>query len=144
MITLENIFTEVAKYFGLTIDDLKSNNKSIKITFPRHIACYISVVYCKFTYNDVGFYLNGRDRTTIYYANKAIAEYLVVNKFQSKRIIDKMLKKLGFEYNELTALQKQLDELTCNFDDLMIAYRDEKNKVKRLENKLTELHELWS
>ena len=61
----QRILTEVAVYYGLTIDDLVSQNRSPAVSNPRQMAMYLLNYELKLPSSQVGRLLGGRNHSTV-------------------------------------------------------------------------------
>ncbi len=59
------IMETVANYFGIRIDDLKSKKRTRELSYPRHIAMYLSRELTDLSLPKVGEAFGGRDHTTV-------------------------------------------------------------------------------
>ena len=63
----------VANYFGIRIDDLKSKKRTRELSYPRHIAMYLSRELTDLSLPKVGEAFGGRDHTTVIHGCEKIA-----------------------------------------------------------------------
>lgn len=70
-VSAEGIITEVAVYFGITEEDLKSRNKKRRFSYPRQLAAYMARELTGLSEVDIGN-LFSRNHSTIYHAWKKI------------------------------------------------------------------------
>ena len=75
-ITAEFIKSEVAKKYGLTIDDLNSRKRTKAIAYPRQIAMYITRELTDLSLPKIGDVFGGRDHSTVIHAYDKIREDL--------------------------------------------------------------------
>lgn len=73
------IMSVVAKYFEIKIADLKSKNRSRRISIPRQIAMYLSREHTKLSLPDIGQQFGGKDHTTVIFAHKKITKNINEN-----------------------------------------------------------------
>ncbi len=66
------ILQTVASYYSLSIDDLRSPNRSQRVALPRHMAMYLLREETDFSLPQIGAQLGGRDHTTILYGYERI------------------------------------------------------------------------
>jgi len=59
------VITEIARYYGVSVDDLLGKKRSRDIVMPRQIAMYILRSELDLSYPQIGSHLGGRDHTTI-------------------------------------------------------------------------------
>lgn len=79
-ISIDKICHTVAKYYNLTIFDLKSKSRLKKIVQARQIAMNLCKRYSKLSLKEIGNLFGQRDHTTVLFA---------INKFYSKTKINK-------------------------------------------------------
>ena len=91
-ITVDRIITETANTFGLTPDDIRSNNRSKNVSLARKIAIYLLKDLKGLTYIEIGNELNKNHSTmTIHYKN--ITEQMA-KKSDLKQVVDDLIKNL--------------------------------------------------
>ncbi len=64
----------VARYYNITVDELKSNRRSKEIANPRQVAMYLCRVLLNMTLPQIGLDFGGRDHTTVMHACNKIAD----------------------------------------------------------------------
>ena len=64
-VSVEMIQREVAAFFEIKINDLKSTKRQQSIARPRQIAMYLARKYCKISYPELGLRFGGKDHTTV-------------------------------------------------------------------------------
>ncbi|MBD5403310.1 chromosomal replication initiator protein DnaA [bacterium] len=72
-ITIDMIAQKTAKYFGVTVKDLKSTARQQKISHTRHIAVYIAREVLQMSYESIGEFFD-KKHTTIMYSCDLIAD----------------------------------------------------------------------
>lgn len=74
VVTMESIALMVAKYFDVSLADLKGESRKRAYAFPRQIAVFLIRDYFgdEKSYSMIGQWLGGRDHATISYAYKKI------------------------------------------------------------------------
>ncbi|MEW6057583.1 MAG: chromosomal replication initiator protein DnaA [Bdellovibrionota bacterium] len=72
-ITPDAIQDAVARHFAIKVSDLKSRERSRRVSLPRQIAMYLIRKYCDKSYPDIGILLGGKDHSTVLHGVKAIA-----------------------------------------------------------------------
>ncbi len=72
IITIEIIQKEVANFFDIKIQDLKSSNKQKNISTPRQIAMFLSRKYTVASFPEIGDKFGGKDHSTVIHAVKKI------------------------------------------------------------------------
>ena len=64
------IMTATASHFEIKVSDLKSKNRSRRISIPRQIAMYLCREHTKLSLPDIGRHFGGKDHTTVIFAHK--------------------------------------------------------------------------
>lgn len=72
VISIETIQKEVSIYFGIKVQDLKSDKKQKNISFPRQLSMYLSRRYTGASYPEIGDKFGGKDHSTVIHAVKKI------------------------------------------------------------------------
>lgn len=72
VISIETIQKEVSNYFGIKVQDLKSDKKQKNISFPRQLSMYLSRRYTGASYPEIGEKFGGKDHSTVIHAVKKI------------------------------------------------------------------------
>ncbi len=72
ILSIESIQKEVANFFGIRIQDLKSERKQKNITVPRQIAMYLARRYTGASFPEIGEKFGGKDHSTVIHAVKKI------------------------------------------------------------------------
>lgn len=75
-ITVESIQKEVANFFDLRIQDLKSERKQKNIAVPRQIAMFLSRKYTGSSFPEIGDKFGGKDHSTVIHAVRKIENLL--------------------------------------------------------------------
>ncbi len=75
-ITIELIQDVVSSYYGLRIDDFKSQRRTRNVAFPRQIAMYLSRKLTDMSLPKIGEEFGGRDHTTVIHAFEKVTEIL--------------------------------------------------------------------
>lgn len=75
-ITVELIQKEVAVFFGLTLQELKTGRRNKNIVLPRQVAMYLSRELTNYSLPEIGGFFGGKDHTTILYAYNKIKNQL--------------------------------------------------------------------
>jgi chromosomal replication initiator protein len=73
-LTVESVQKEVAHYFNVKLQDMKSPKRHQAIARPRQIAMYLARRLCKASYPDLGQRFGGKDHTTVLSACRKIEE----------------------------------------------------------------------
>lgn len=92
-ITPDIIQKTVSNYFGLHINDLKSNSRSRNIVYPRQIAIFLMRKLTSYSLKEMGEYFGGKDHTTILHSHSKIEKEIEKNK-NTKLIIDTLISEI--------------------------------------------------
>lgn len=71
-LTIEKIQKKVAKYYQITLDELKGRRRVQKIVLPRQIAMYLSRELTDASFPKIGDDFGGKDHTTVIHAFEKI------------------------------------------------------------------------
>ena len=93
-ITVEQIRDIVAQEFGLKISELVSKRRTRNLSFPRHIAMYLSRKFTTSSYPDIGSKFGGRDHTSVIHAANVVAKK-IDNDPEVKATVEKLERRLG-------------------------------------------------
>lgn len=94
IVGIPEIQQQVASYYRLRIEDLKSKKRTKSIAFPRQIAMYLSRELTDHSLPKIGEDFGGRDHTTVMHAYDKIKKSLP-NDPDLQQAIDEIKKKLG-------------------------------------------------
>ena len=72
-ITIEQIQTTVAEYFGIALSDLYSSKKTKSVVVPRQVAMYLAKELTRYSYPEIATKFAKKDHTTVMHAVKKIA-----------------------------------------------------------------------
>lgn len=75
-VTIESIQKEVANFYGMRVQDLKSDRKQKNIAVPRQVTMYLSRRYTGASYPEIGEKFGGKDHSTVIHAVKKIEKLL--------------------------------------------------------------------
>ncbi|MFN4152301.1 MAG: chromosomal replication initiator protein DnaA, partial [Candidatus Sericytochromatia bacterium] len=92
-ITLEGIQKAVATFYGLEVDDIKSNLKTKEVTWARHVAMYISRDRTKYALQKISLAFGMKDHTTVLHAYEKVKNSLQ-NDSEIKADIQKMIESI--------------------------------------------------
>lgn len=92
-VTLEQIQKEVAEFFGIKQQDMKSKKRTKDIAGPRQIAMYISKQLTAYSLNEIGKSFGGKDHATVIYACKQTEQRKEKDEDFSRNI-EKLLNKI--------------------------------------------------
>lgn len=76
VISPNEIISQTAQYFDLTVDDLYGSSRSATIALARQIAMYLCREMTSLSLPKIGQLFGNRDHTTVMYANKKIGELM--------------------------------------------------------------------
>lgn len=76
VISPQDIIRVTAQYFDQSVDDLLGTSRSAPISQSRHIAMYLCREMTNLSLPKIGELFNGRDHTTVIYANKRITKLI--------------------------------------------------------------------
>jgi chromosomal replication initiator protein len=68
LVTIDHIQRKVADFFGIKIADLRAQNRTKTIAFPRQIAMYLSRQLTHASLSEIGRAFGGKDHTTVIHA----------------------------------------------------------------------------
>jgi chromosomal replication initiator protein len=88
------IIDAVAEQYGITVEDMKSNNRSKTIAYPRQIAMYLVRTILNTNYRDIGILLGDRDHSTVMHGCDKIAKDYKANETVRSQI-DLLKKKIN-------------------------------------------------
>ena len=75
-ISLDQIIRAVAKYYNKTINDLLSHRRTVELTLPRHVACYLCKELTLRSLPEIGRRIGGRDHTTVLHGHRKIEKLI--------------------------------------------------------------------
>ena len=74
---------EIAKYYGVSLENLSSKSRKKEIVIARQVAMYLAKQYTNHSLKSIGSYFGGRDHSTVIHAIKAVNNMLATDtKFQ--------------------------------------------------------------
>jgi chromosomal replication initiator protein len=76
IISIDQIQRKVCDFFGIKISDLKAQNRTKAVAFPRQIAMYLSRQLTHASLSEVGRAFGGKDHTTVLHAVDKIQNLL--------------------------------------------------------------------
>ncbi len=94
VISVEYIQETICKYFDVTINDLKSSQRSNDIAFPRQIGMYLCRILTNESYPKIGEAFGKRDHTTVMHAYKKIEQDIKQNPESNTKLIVDSVKKI--------------------------------------------------
>ncbi len=72
-ISVERILSKVGEYYGVEVNDFRSNKRTKAIVFPRQVAMYLSRELTDLSLPKIGSGFGGRDHSTVLYAHDKIS-----------------------------------------------------------------------
>ncbi len=92
-VTIEGIQKEVASFYGMRVQDLKSDRKQKNIAVPRQVTMYLARRYTGASYPEIGEKFGGKDHSTVIHAVKKI-ERLLGNDPTLTKTVDSLSRKI--------------------------------------------------
>jgi chromosomal replication initiator protein len=71
-ISIKDILSSTSTYFDIPIDKIISNSRSRSISYPRHLAIFLSRKLCGTAYSEIAYLFSNRHISTIIYSVKRI------------------------------------------------------------------------
>ncbi|MGB7290604.1 MAG: chromosomal replication initiator protein DnaA [Thermodesulfobacteriota bacterium] len=93
ILSIETIQKEVANYFGIKINDLKSVKKQKNIAMPRQVAMFLARRYTGASFPEIGEKFGGKDHSTVIHAVRKI-ESLIGEDLTLKNTINEVSRKI--------------------------------------------------
>jgi chromosomal replication initiator protein len=78
-VNIAKIQKVVSEYFNVSIMEIKGKKRTQKITFPRHIAMFLSRELTDYSTTEIGIEFGGKDHTTVMHACQRIDERTAVD-----------------------------------------------------------------
>ena len=96
-ITVELIQSEVASFYGTTVQDICSKKRTKGVVRPRQVAIYLSRMFTDNSLLDIGRKFGGRDHSTVLHSVATIEDLLAKNPSQENpiRILQSKMRKLS-------------------------------------------------
>ena len=94
VISIEYIQETVCKFFKITVDDLKSSQRSNDIAFPRQIGMYLCRILTNESFPKIGEAFGNRDHTTVMHGYKKIEQDIKQNPESNTKLIVESVKKI--------------------------------------------------
>ena len=85
-INIENIQSNVAKYFKISLNEMLSARRSRSLVRPRQIAMYLSKKFTTKSLPEIGRKFSGRDHTTVLHAVKTVEKLIKINETINQNI----------------------------------------------------------
>ena len=86
--TPDLIIEETAKFYNLSVEDIKGKGRTQNVSNARQIAMYIIKTLTNFTLVDIGDVFSGRDHSTVLTSIRKVEETRAVNREYSQTIKD--------------------------------------------------------
>ncbi len=94
VISIEYIQEVICKYFDITMNDLKSSQRSSDIAFPRQIGMYLCRILTNESFPKIGEAFGKRDHTTVMHGYKKIEQDIKQNPESNTKLIVDSVKKI--------------------------------------------------
>ena len=78
-LSMDEIKKCVANYFNIKVSDIISKNRARNVSFPRHIAIYLSRKHTPTSYMEIGDAFGGRDHSSVIHASNVVTEKLKID-----------------------------------------------------------------
>lgn len=88
VIKLEQIIATVAKFYGVTVSDMKSARRDKHIMWPRHVAAYLCSSLTLRSLPEIGRHMGGRDHTTMINSRDRIASRRLVDAALCQEVVE--------------------------------------------------------
>lgn len=72
VLVVDRIITEVARYYGISADDIKSKKRTSNITMARQVSMYIIREVCQLSLPLIGEEFDGRDHSTVHHSIRKV------------------------------------------------------------------------
>ncbi|RKY39625.1 MAG: chromosomal replication initiator protein DnaA [Candidatus Omnitrophota bacterium] len=92
-ITPDMVQKVVANYFKISLDKLKSRDRSKNIVYPRQVAMFLMRELTNLSFKEIGSYFTIKDHTTIIHAYNKIIEEVKRNK-NTKFLMDNLIEEI--------------------------------------------------
>jgi len=84
----EQILNTIAQEYGISMEDLLSQSRSQRVTFPRQVAMYMLREESELSLPKIGEILGGRDHTTVMYGHDKITDLLERDKNLRRKFVN--------------------------------------------------------
>ncbi len=98
-VTINNIIEKVARAFGVSAEDIRSEKKKAEISNARQFAMYIMREVTNLTYEEIGAQFGGKKHSTVIYSVES-SESKMEDNPQLKSIVYDIMKTIKNERNE--------------------------------------------
>lgn len=89
----DQIIDLICESYGISQDDLKSQNRKKELVFARHLSMYLLRKKAKLSLREVGLML-GRDHTTVVNAIDRVNEYLETNSLNKREEVQSFIHRI--------------------------------------------------
>ena len=79
VLVVDRIITEVARYYGISADDIKSKKRTSNITMARQVSMYIIREVCQLSLPLIGEEFDGRDHSTVHHSIRKVEAMMETN-----------------------------------------------------------------
>jgi len=83
---LTEVATIIAKFYGTTVNEIKSKKRSKDIASIRQIACYFMKKHTAYSLQSIGNFFNGRDHSTIIHAVSKVEKHIEKDRYFAQKI----------------------------------------------------------
>jgi len=94
-IDFEKIVTSLRRHYAYTLEDLRSKKRNKDIAQVRHLAIYLMKKYTHKSLRDIGFFLGGRNHSTVMHAYQKVQKALAHDEqlMKKMRLIEQELQR---------------------------------------------------
>jgi chromosomal replication initiator protein len=78
-ITVDDIKRAVADQFSIKVSDMVSKRRTKNLSFPRHIAMYLSRKHTTLSYPEIGTNFGNRDHSSVIHASNVVASKIAID-----------------------------------------------------------------
>lgn len=78
-VTIDRIITDVARYYNISPEDIKSKKRTAEVTMARQVSMYIIREITQMSLPNIGDEFSGRDHSTVHHAISKIEETIKTN-----------------------------------------------------------------
>jgi chromosomal replication initiator protein len=93
IVSIDQIQRRVAEFFGIKVSDLRAQNRTKNIAFPRQIAMYLARQLTHSSLAEVGRAFGGKDHTTVLHAVDKI-QSLLQDDLRFKKTVDILIQSI--------------------------------------------------
>jgi len=92
-INMDMIQKEVARFFNLSVADIKSKNRSRNVMLPRQVCMYLARTLTNLSFPEIGAAFGGKDHTTVLHSCKKIEKGIQIDS-ELRIIVEKLTTKI--------------------------------------------------